>query len=52
MVPPVVLGGYYTSRHILNAYNRILMSNENVRTSMETAVEDINRELKRRRESA
>lgn len=52
VVPPVVLGGYYTSRHILNAYNRILMSNENVRTSMETAVEDINRELKRRRESA
>lgn len=50
-VPPVVLGGYYTSRHITNAYNRIIVSNQNVRDSMEATVEDINRELKRRRES-
>ena len=48
---PVVLGGYYISRHITNALNRIVVSGINVRDSVETAVEDINRELQRRRET-
>ena len=46
--PPVVLGGYYTSRHITNAINRVAVSGVNVRDSLEEAVKDINRELKRR----
>ena len=49
---PVVLGGYYVSRHITNALNRVVVSGINSRDSIETAVDDINRELQRRRESA
>lgn len=49
--PPIVLGGYYVSRHITNALNRVIVSGINPRDSIETAVEDINRELQRRRES-
>lgn len=49
---PVVLGGYYVSRHITNALNRVVVSGTDARDSIETAVEDINRELQRRRESA
>jgi len=48
---PVVLGGYYVSRHITNALNRVIVSGINPRDSIEEAVEDINKELKRRRES-
>ncbi len=48
---PVVLGGYYVSRHITNALNRVVVSGINPRDSIETSVEDINRELIRRRES-
>lgn len=49
--PPVVLGGYYVSRHITNALNRVIVSGNNPRDSIEIAVDDINRELQRRRES-
>ncbi|MBR4073089.1 MAG: extracellular solute-binding protein [Clostridia bacterium] len=48
---PVVLGGYYVTRHITNALNRVIVSGINPRDSIEEAVEDINKELKRRRES-
>ena len=48
---PVVLGGYYISRHVTNALNRVVVSGLNPRDSIETAVDDINRELQRRRES-
>lgn len=48
---PVVLGGYYITRHVTNALNRVVVSNSNPRDSIETAVDDINRELQRRRES-
>jgi len=48
---PVVLGGYFCSRHIGNAFNRVVVSGANPRDSLEEAVEDINHELKRRRES-
>jgi len=43
---PVVPGGYYTGRHVLNAWNRVVLSNEDIpRDSLDKAVEDINREL-------
>lgn len=42
---PVVLGGYFTQRHISNAWNRVVLGETAVRDSLETAVKDINREL-------
>ncbi len=47
---PVVLGGYFTGRHIVNAWNRVVLSNSMVRDSLEQAVEDINRELRMKQE--
>lgn len=52
---PVVLGGYYTSRHLNNAWNRIVLNSgnvyhENTRDSLESAVKDINKELRSRQE--
>lgn len=49
-VPPV-LGGYFTTRHITNAFNRVVVSNGNVRDSLEQAVKDINKELRRKQQS-
>ena len=43
---PVVLGGYFTQRHINNAWNRVVLGEMTVRDSLEMAVKDINRELK------
>jgi len=48
--PPVVLGGYFTSRHIKNAYTRVVMEGMNVRDSLEQAVKDINIELRVKQE--
>lgn len=43
---PVVLGGYYTSRYINNAFNSVVVSgNLTVRDALEEAVESINKEL-------
>jgi ABC-type glycerol-3-phosphate transport system substrate-binding protein len=42
---PVVLGGYFTGRHISNAWNRIVLEGMTVRDSLEQAVIDINKEL-------
>ena len=47
---PIVLGGYFTGRHIVNAWNRVVMSNVLVRDSLEKAVKDINRELRQKQE--
>lgn len=48
----VVLGGYFSNRHVVNAFNRTCVSGTmNVRDSLEQAVKDINKELLRRRES-
>jgi len=48
---PVVLGSYYTSRHVNNAWNRVVVSKtQSVRDSLEDAVKAINKELKRRKE--
>lgn len=49
---PVVLGGYYTTRHITNAWNRTVISKVDARDSLEEAVLDINRELRMRRENS
>lgn len=46
----VVLGGYYTSRHIQNAWIRCVESGMDLRSSLEEAVEDINIELKRKQQ--
>lgn len=48
----MVLGGYFAGRHINNAFNRVVISGQNARDSLEESVKDINRELKRRRESS
>ena len=47
---PVVLGGYFTGRHLTNAWNRIVIGEMPVRDSLEKAVKDINKELKSRQE--
>ena len=47
---PIVLGGYFTSRHLVNAWNRVYMNNENPRDSLEEAVKDINKELRTKHE--
>lgn len=47
---PVVPGGYFTSRHLTNAWNRVIINGQPVRIALEEAVEDINRELKMQRE--
>lgn len=45
----IVPGGYFTGRHIINAWNRVCVNNENVRDSLEKAVKDINKELTNKR---
>lgn len=48
---PAVLGSYFTTRHINYAFNRVVVSKtQSERDALEEAVEDINQELKRRRE--
>lgn len=47
---PVVLGGYFTGRHIVNAWNRVVLGNTGVRDSIEQAVKDINKELRMKQE--
>ncbi len=47
---PVVLGGYFTSRHLNNAWNRIINDGQSVRDALSIAVYDINRELRAKQE--
>jgi ABC-type glycerol-3-phosphate transport system substrate-binding protein len=47
---PIVLGGYFTTRHITNAWNRVALSNVDPRDSLEQAVKDINKELRTKQE--
>lgn len=42
---PIVVGGYFTGRHLNNAFTRTVMGGVDARDSLEQAVEDINREL-------
>jgi ABC-type glycerol-3-phosphate transport system substrate-binding protein len=47
---PVTLGGYFTPRHIINAWNRVVLQGWNAREALEEAVKQIDRELIRKRE--
>ena len=45
---PNALGGYYTSRHISNAWTRVVMDGMNPRESLEKAIKAVNIEMKRK----
>ncbi len=45
---PAVPGGYFTDQHVKNAMYRVVNSGMNPRESLEIAVEDIDRELRRK----
>lgn len=47
---PVVLGGYYTTRHLTNAWNKVVINGVLLRDALEEAVEAINKELKMKQE--
>lgn len=47
---PVVLGGYFTGRHVSNAWNRTVINGMLPRESLELAVKDIDRELRAKQE--
>jgi len=47
---PVVLGGYYTPRHISNAWNKVVLQGINPRESLEEAIRQIDRELRKKQE--
>jgi ABC-type glycerol-3-phosphate transport system substrate-binding protein len=47
---PVVLGGYFTPRHVDNAWNRVVLQGGNEREALEEAVREIDRELRKKQE--
>jgi ABC-type glycerol-3-phosphate transport system substrate-binding protein len=47
---PVVLGGYFTSRHVDNAWNRVVLQGANPVEALDDAVRAINRELRKKQE--
>jgi ABC-type glycerol-3-phosphate transport system substrate-binding protein len=47
---PVVLGGYFTPRHVDNAWNRVVLQGWNSREALDEAVRQINRELRKKQE--
>jgi ABC-type glycerol-3-phosphate transport system substrate-binding protein len=47
---PVVPGGYLTARHVVNAWNKVVLSGTPVREALEDAVKDIDRELRKKQE--
>lgn len=47
---PVVLGGYFTPRHIMNAWNRVVLQGVKPREALEIAVRDIDRELRKKQQ--
>ncbi len=47
---PTVLGGYFTARHMTNAWTTVVISGGDVREALEQAVKDINRELRTKQE--
>lgn len=47
---PTVLGGYFTARHLTNAWTTVVVSGGDVRDALEQAVKDINRELRMKQE--
>lgn len=47
---PTVLGGYFTNRHLTNAWTSAVISGVDQREALEQAVKDINRELRMKQE--
>lgn len=47
---PNVVGGYYTTRHLTNAWNKVVVSGGNLRDALEEAVLEINKELRMKQE--
>lgn len=47
---PVVLGGYFTTRHVDNAWNKVVLQGKNPQEALEDAVREINRELSKKQE--
>ena len=47
---PNVLGGYYTSRAITNAWTRTVMSGVSARDSLEQCYEEIDRQINRKKQ--
>lgn len=45
---PVVLGGYFTNRHLNNAWTRVVTMDQQPRDSLEYAVKEINLEMQRK----
>ena len=45
----IVPGGYFTGRHIINAWNSVVVNNKDARDMLEKAVKDINKELDNKR---
>ena len=45
-----VVGGYYTTRHMTNLWNKVVVNGANLRDSLEEAVEEINKELRMKQE--
>jgi ABC-type glycerol-3-phosphate transport system substrate-binding protein len=47
---PVVLGGYFTPRHVANAWNKVVLQGANEREALEEAIRLIDRELRKKQE--
>ena len=47
---PVVLGGYFTVRHVYNAWNKTVLEGEHPRDALEEAVREINKEMRKKQE--
>lgn len=47
---PFVLGGYFTTRHLTNAWTSVVVSNGDARDAIEAAVKAINKELRMKQE--
>lgn len=47
---PTVLGGYFTARHLTNAWTTVVVSGGDPMDAIEQAVKDINRELRMKQE--
>jgi ABC-type glycerol-3-phosphate transport system substrate-binding protein len=47
---PVVLGGYFTARHVYNAWNEVVLLGEHPRDALEEAVKEINKEMRKKQE--
>jgi len=46
----IVLGAYFTTRHITNMWNEIVLNGKTVREAVEDGIKEINKELRKKRE--